>query len=344
MQYKRASELADLNQSVPRLLSAYARALEYVGSQPMLQVYRLPRARAEPELSRASRSFQRLLFGWLSLPVRWFPQPEPLSGLVFSPARLFVTLIDNWWSGFAVGPLVRLFVETHIHSKTVHIGRHLRQARLALAEERSESLDFLDKQLRLLEYAEHLATGWGRFISLLRFLPAVGVLFSLGIVAFSFDIREAPRQIYFILSLIPLLMLVIYPLIVRFGFRWKRAIFLSWPGEPNKAIDQERLVRDESYQNIYELENRTYSDLGLEKGLEVPIDLLLHPAPYWFVEFLVASILLIVGLATREASAENIVLGWTLVGLSQLALLLICFRWTLGLFTRYRRRKASMML
>jgi hypothetical protein len=341
LHYKRASELVELNQSVPRLLSAYARALEYVGSQPMLQVYRTPRARAEPEPSMGLRPFQRLLRGWLFLPARRFSQPRPLSWLLFTPAHWFVKFVGNWWSGFAFGPLVRLFVETHIHSKTVHIGRHLRRARLALAEERSESLDFLDKQLRLLEYAERLATGWGRFISLLRFLPAVGVLFSLGIVAFSFDIREAPRQIFFILSLIPLVMLVIYPLIVRFGFRWKRAIFLSWPEEPNNAIDQEHLVRDESCPNIYELENRTYSDLGLEKGLEVPIDLLLHPAPYWFVDFLVASILIVVGLSTGE---EDVTLGWALLGLTYLALLLACFRWTLGLFARYRRRKTSMML
>ena len=60
----------------------------------------------------------------------------------------------------------------------------------------------------------------------------------------------------------------------------KRAFFTAWPSDPVHGVDRTCRLESNKALNIYELENQVYTDMGLARHPEFPIDVFLHPAPY----------------------------------------------------------------
>jgi hypothetical protein len=129
-------------------MGAYATVLEQVSNEPALCVRRSPGSEASTARHLPG------LFLWLLWPLR---------------------ILRNWWWGFTIRPIVKLFVETHINAKTAEIGRSLRQKRLRMATDSSEDDRKVDDLLRLVVYAESMVTGWSRFFAPLRFLPGLAM-------------------------------------------------------------------------------------------------------------------------------------------------------------------------
>ena len=309
-------DIPKVSRSLPALLSAYAVVLEQVGNEPLIHIHRRPGSSSNPGSSSGPR---RLVCSTLGR----------LVSFVLFPLRQ----MRVWWWGFAIRPIVRLFVETHINAKTAEIGRFLRQRRLRMAGESSDDTRLLDEHLRLLGHAEGMVSGWSRWLVPLRFVPGVAMALSWALVASS----DLPRQVlYLILTISPLLMLVVYPVVVRFGFRWKRAFFVAWPSHPGLAVDLTQPREASTTLNIYELENQVYSDMGLRKHSEIPIDVILHPAPYWLLTVLVS---IVIPLAFAQSRGGFTTADWMLSSLVQFALVVLFLLPTLRVVRRYRRRR-----
>jgi len=289
-------------------MRAYANVLQQVSQEPAFHVRHRPRPQAKP-----SGLVSDILL-WLLWPLR---------------------KLRNWWWGFCIRSVVKLFVETHINAKTTEIGRFLREKRLQVAGEAGEDVESLDELLRLVVYAETMVTGWSRFFAPLRFLPGLVMVASWSIAATSY--RDLTTQLVLALTLVPLLMLIIYPVVVRFGFRWKRAIFAAWPSDPSLVVDI--LPEDKGGKpNIYELENRLYGDLGLKKHSEIPVDVILHPAPYWLLTVLVG---IIMPLASTQLRGDVRPAGLVIITAFEIALILVFLVPIWRAVGRYRKRKAA---
>lgn len=289
-------------------MAAYATVLEQVSNEPALRV------RKRPDSEVSATGFLANLLLRLVWPLR---------------------MLRNWWWGFTIRPLMKLFVETHINAKTNEIGRFLREKRLQQAPEVSEDTRRLDELLRLVVYAESMVTGWSRFSAPLRFLPGLVMIASWSIVATSY--RDLTTQLVLALILVPFLMLFVYPIVVRFGFRWKRAIFTAWPSDPRLTVDTV-LQKEKAPPNLYELENRVYRDMGLKKHSEVPLDVILHPAPYWLLTVLVG---IIIPMASAQLRGGITPAGFVLITAFEIALILVFLVPIWRAVERYRKRKAA---
>ena len=289
-------------------MGAYATVLEQVSREPALFL----RRRSSPQIRATSHLPGFLL--WLLWPFR---------------------VIREWWWGFTIRPLEKLFVETHINAKTAEIGRFLREKRLQMAGDTGEDVQRLDELLRLVVYAESMVTGWSRFFAPLRFLPGLVMVASWSIAATSY--RDLTTQLVLVLTLVPLLMLIIYPVVVRFGFRWKRAIFTAWPSDPRPVVDSIPQGK-ETQPSVYELENHVYRDMGLKKHSEIPIDVVLHPAPYWLLTVLVG---IIIPLASAQIRGRFEPVGFVIITAFEIALILVFLVPIWKAADRYRKRKAA---
>ena len=306
-----------INGGLSALLGAYAAVLERVSSEPLAQVRRRPdekvRGKKGVRSGQPGQSLPGPLISYLLLPLRW---------------------LRDWWWGFSIRPIVKLFVETHINAKTADIGRFLKQERLKGAGESESVTRRLDECIRLVGYAESMVTGWSRLMVPLRFAPAVVMLLSWGVVGIT-DIRLL-QMIILVIGLVPLLLLVVYPLLVRFGFRWKRAFFVAYPRDPAEGVDRVRALEGEDSPGIYELENRLYSGMRLKKRHEAAVDLFLHPAPYWLLTSIVGVLL-----AETQRGGTATVMDLA-VSIAVDALLLAVFlTLTWRVIRSYQRRKAA---
>ena len=72
-----------------------------------------------------------------------------------------------------------------------------------------------------------------------------GVLFSAGIVTVSFTLSNAPDLINSLIASLPLVVLLIHPVAVQFGFRWKRALLAG--GGAEAASDRWELLTAHTY-------------------------------------------------------------------------------------------------
>jgi hypothetical protein len=306
-----------LSNSLPALLGAYAAVIERVGSEPAMHVRHRPASASD----RGSSSVLGRFFGSVLSPLRG---------------------IRAWWWGFSVRPIVRLFVETHVNARTAEIGRFLRPRRLKMIEGSSHDARRLDECLRLLGYAEGMVAGWSRSLGPIRFVPPVALALSWVLVALNPEFRDLQNRLFYLVLLnVPVLMLLIYVVIIRFGFRWKRAFFTAWPSDPGQGVDCTRRLESNSASSIYELENQVYMDMGLRKHSEFPIDVILHPAPYWLLTVLVS---IVIPLLSAEARG-NLTIGDLVVrAFIQVTATLLFLLPTLRVIRRYRaRRKANLV-
>ncbi len=310
------ADVAEIGDSLGRLLAAYAAILQKVSNEPFAHVRRRP---IEPKARGGAGSSQGEDRG---------------SSTSFTSALLWpFRSIRIWWWGFSIRPIVRFFIETHVYAKTVEMSRFLKQKRLQMTDEAGDGARSLEESIRLIGYAESAVGGWSRILEPLRFAPAVGMILSWGVVGIS-DVRLG-QMILLTLALVPLLMLVVHPLAVRFGFRWKRAFFMAYPFDPGEGVD--RTSKREGWESatVYEMENLTYKGMGLRKHSETPIDVFLHPAPYWLLTSTVAALF---ALRQLGSATESGLVG-TLIVNAVLPLLFLVPTWMA--VRRYRQRKAA---
>jgi len=302
-----------LSQSLPALLHAYAAIIEQVGSGPATRLHRRP--------SSASGSAKPGLLGRFTAfglaPLRW---------------------VRDWWWGFSIRPVVRLFVETHVSARASEMGRFLRPKRLMMVDRSAEDALRLDASLRSLAYAEGMVAGGSRSLGPVRYILPVVFAGSWILIALNPAFRQLQTALLLLaLNALPFLMLLIYAVVVRFGFRWKRALFAGWPLGPATGVDRTRLPEAKKSPSVYELENRVYADMGLRKHTEFPIDVVLHPAPYLFLALLAASVIL---LARADLPAARLLTVALVLVLSMLLFLVPA----VGIVRRYReRRKAGLV-
>lgn len=185
-------------------------------------------------------------------------------------------------------------METHVSARTSEMGRFLRPKRLMMAGESADDIRRLDECLRSLAYAEGMVSGGSRSLGSIRYIPPVAFALSWILIALNPAFRQLQTGLlYLTLNTFPFLMLFVYAIVVKFGFRWKRALFIAWASEPVLGVDRNRLLVANKSASIYELENRVYADMGLAKHAEFPIDVILHPALYWFLTVLAGFVVLL---------------------------------------------------
>jgi putative effector of murein hydrolase LrgA (UPF0299 family) len=302
-----------LSQSLPALLHAYAAVIEQVGSGPATHLHRRPSrasASAEPGLVERFTAFSLA-------PLRW---------------------VRDWWWGFSIRPVVRLFVETHVSARASEMGRFLRPKRLMMVDPSAEDALRLDASLRSLAYAEGMVAGGSRSLGPIRYILPVAFAGSWILIALNPAFRQLQTALLFLaLQVSPLLIMLVYAVVVRFGFRWKRALFAAWPLGAVRGVDSKRPSGAGEPANVYELENRVYADLGLRKHTEFPIDVVLHPAMYWFPTMLAGSVILL-------ARGDLPVARLLTVALALFLFMLLFLVPAVGIVRRYReRRKAGLV-
>jgi hypothetical protein len=305
-----------INDGLSALLGAYATVLEQVSDEPLVRVRR--------PINAASGK-------------RGVCSGQPVPGLLRSPISYLLfpfRLLRNWWWGFSIRPIVKLFVETHINAKTADIGRFLKQERLKTTGGSESVARRLDECIKLIGYAESMVTGWSRLVVPLRFAPAAVMLLSWGVVGITG--LTLLSMVMLVIALVPLLLLIVYPLVVRFGFRWKRAFLVAYPRDPSEGVDRVRPLEGEESPSIYELENRLHSRMGLKKHHEAALDLFLHPAPYWLLTSIVGILL-----AEAERGRTSTVMDLAVSIAMDVLIVGVFAALTWRVIMRHKRRKAA---
>jgi len=299
-----------LSKSLPALLGAYAAVIEQVSSGRV--THRHHRPSAAPGAPKQGLLDRFSDFGLA--PLRW---------------------LRDWWWGFSIRPIVRLFVETHVSARASEMGRFLRPKRLTMTGGSAEDARLLDDCLKFVAYAEGMVAGGSRSLGPVRYVPPVVFALSWILIALNPAFRQLQTALlYLVLYSFPFLMLLVHAVVVKFGFRWKRAFFAGWPSAAARGVDRTRPLVAGRSPSVYELENEVYAAMGLRKHTEFPIDVVLHPAPYWFVAVLASFVLLLVrgDLATAR---------WVTMALFQTLLIVLFLVPTVSAVRRYRERKRA---
>lgn len=207
-----------------------------------------------------------------------------------------------------------------------------------MAEESGDDIRRLDECLRSLAYAEGMVAGGSRSLGPVRYIPPMAFALSWILIALNPAFRQLQTGLlYLALNTFPFLMLLVYAVVVRFGFRWKRALFIAWASEAVLGVDKTRLPEAYKSPTIYQLENQVHVDMGLRKHAEFPIDVVLHPAPYLFLTVLAGFLILL-------ARGDLTVARLLTVALFQFLLIILFLVPAVGAVRRYReRRKAGLV-
>ncbi len=310
--------------SIDELAVAYARVLEAVWSMPVF-------GRGDPRYvvldSDGHTPWVRRL-GWPGLLVWWLRIP-------FIPIR-------GWWRSFVIRPVVSFYATTHINGNASKLHESLVRKRLAIGDDESDSnIGSLDESIAGLERLRTVTTSWVALLVLLRFVPLLGLLFSMGVITVSVTLADAGGIVQNLIGTTAAVMFIVHPIAVQFGFRWKRALFAgggeiaasSTAGDEHIQSASARLPET----NVYKLEQRVFEDATVKRFHEVPVDLLLAPGYYFLFNLLTG---LIAGTTTFDADSTsseaifgNIVVVSVFAGFFLMA--------TARLVLRYKLRRAS---
>jgi len=298
-------DLQGLSQSLPDLLNAYARVVEQVSSGPLTRLHRRPSAARSPNPGLLDR-----LTDFGLAPLRW---------------------LRDWWWGFSLRPMVRLFVETHVSARASEMGRFLGPKWLMMSGGPIDDKRRLDECLKSLGYAEGMVAGGSRSLGPIRYIPPVVFALSWILIALNPTFRQLQTGLILLaLQAFPFLMLLAYAVVVKFGFRWKRALFMAWESEAALGVDRISPPESNDPPSVYQLETRVRAHMGLPEHREFPVDVVLHPAPYWLLTMLAG-----LGILLRRGDL-------TVAGLFTVALLLLLFLVpTVGTVRRYRERRQA---
>ncbi len=313
---------ADLR-SVDELAAAYTRILESMWS--MKRFGRMNALYAAFDSDLDTRLVKRL--GW--------------PGLLIWPLRLPFIPIRGWWRSFVLRPAVSIYAETHVHSSASKLSGVLTRERLKRIRDNSPGTESLERSIATLEWLKNTTTGWVTLMIVLRFVPLIGLLFSMGIVTVSFTLKDAPGLILQLIGILPLTVLLIHPVVVQFGFRWKRALFAGGgrTGGGGESDDGPGLPTT----NTYDIEQRTYLQLGIKRSTELPADLFMAPGIYFLFNLITGIVFRGDLLEVSEPSFEGdrplseLIAGAIIAAVSIVFLAIATIR--LGL--RYKLRRAS---
>jgi hypothetical protein len=186
-----AAQTTDL-QTVDELAAAYARILESVWSMNRFSRMSTPYAAFDSYLD--TKWVKRL--GW--------------PGLLLWPFRLPFLLIRKWWRSFVLRPVVSLYAETHIHASASKLSSLLTRERLTSSHSDGPRTAELELSIATLERLKAATTGWITLMIVLRFVPLIGLLFSMGIVTVNFTLTDAPGLILQLTAVLPLTVLLIH--------------------------------------------------------------------------------------------------------------------------------------
>ncbi len=257
-------------------------------------------------------------------------------GLLLWPLRLPFFPIRGWWRSFMLRPVVSLYAETHIHSSVSKLSGVLTRERLKRNQDNGPEIESLDRSIATLERLKTTTTGWIALMIVLRFVPLIGLLFSMGIVTVSFTLKDAPGLALQSIVFLPVTVLLIHPIAVQFGFRWKRSLFAGGgnAGGEDESVDG-RVGLPTT--NTYAIEQQTYQRLGLKRSTELPVDLFMAPGFYFLLEPLIGFAFGSVSFNQESDEGWEIVLGTIVATLFFVFLAMATVR--LGL--RYKLRRAS---
>ena len=252
-------------------------------------------------------------------------------GLVLWPLLLLFLPIRGWWRTFMIRAVISLYVNTHINSSATKLSGVLIRERLRRLHASDPGAESLDRSIATLDRLKTATTGWIALLVVLRLVPVIGLLFSMGIVTVSFTLTDTPTLIRELIALLPLVVLLVHPVAVQFGFRWKRALF----------VDGGRDTADGSMglpaASTYEIETRTYRCLGVKRSMELPVDLLLAPGFYFLLALVIG---LAFGAVTFYDETQSI---WQAVvdAVVTVAFAVLLAMATIRLVLRYGRRRAT---
>ena len=307
---------ADLR-AVDQLAVAYVRILKHVQSMQTFDRQSAEYAVLDSDVE--TRLVKRL--GW--------------PGRVLWPLRLLFYPIRGWWRSFMLRQVISFYVSTHINNSATKLSRALIFERLNNIQTSDPQAESLERSIAIVEGLKTITTGWVVLLVILRFVPLVGLLFSMGIVTVSFTLDNAPelgRQLRVFLALV---IFVVHPIVVQFGFRWKRALFAGGGGDGSD--DPAGLPRT----NVYEIEQQVYERLGVKRASEFPVDLFLAPGIYFLFNLIVDAALQPVDLGDLEPAVPAGT-AEALGGFISLAIFSAFFVVALiRLVLRYKLRRAS---
>lgn len=255
--------------SLDRLLECYRQALRAVELLPAHGG--VPRGQLVVQIvqpnNTAVRGFKRLRTSWSQNRIRnadWFRYR------------------------FAVRPLARMFLGSHVRSKLRSIADRLEVERLAIGHMNKNEIKQLDTVIENLRYFDNRLsprrTGWFKWFAGIWAIIApllTAYLTTSGLLNIT-KIADAGNLASFLLYFGYSVLLVSFPLFFYFGlgaFRWKRLILLGQIGDINIEIADNAVLRWTlaPQTNTYEYENQFFESLGLPKPREFPWDAVISP-------------------------------------------------------------------
>ena len=251
-------------------------------------------------------------------------------------------------SRFAVRPLVRMFLSSHIRSKLRSIADRLEVERLASGHIDGNALERLDviiKKLR--DFDKRLAPrriGWLKWLGWVWVVaaPLLTTYLSTFVIPSLPQIAVAGVLAYFVTYLLGFALLVWSPLFglgALGGFRWKRLILLGQTGDVNIDIAANAVLRwmPAPRTNTYESENRFFETLGLPKPTEFPWDLVLSLKMLLLGPFALSVLILALALIISAGKP-----GWpVLIAVVLLFVFFFCLRSILRPISRAMRERAQ---
>lgn len=210
----------------------------------------------------------------------WKPPPGTL-GWVFLKA------IMPLLRGVLIRIFVKPFVEAHIRARAQALLRHLRVQGV------DSSGTVVQTYITRLDGLTQVVTGWSQMrtsaIVLASLLsPILGVVVSRLADTDPSSLRSlfASMGTYKPVFILLGLNVALYFVVIQFGFRWKRVIFLGGrEGSESESIffDKIAVWRGFPTTNIYKTEDRVFKALNLRKPTEFPLDLAVFPGIYFFL-------------------------------------------------------------
>ena len=246
-------------------------------------------------------------------------------------------------SHFAVRPLARIFLRSHIRSKLRTIADHLEVERFAsghMDANTSKRLDDIIRKLRAYDkFLTQRRTLWLRLPGWIWPVAAPALLTYLTTLVIP-SLRVAGVLGYIIAGLLYFALVAGLPLFILVGlggFRWKRLILLGQTGDMNIDVATNAVLRwvPAPQANTYESENRFFGTLGLPKPDEFPWDVVLAPPIFLLTPLALAFFMLalVFGISAKEP-------GWPIViAVVLLVVFFFCLDFILRSISRAKRER-----
>jgi hypothetical protein len=245
------------------------------------------------------------------------------------------------WYGIALRPVTLFWIDQHVRSRARQLEVRLRHHNVILATAGDAQAATVDRLANLLQSVAMQTQRTNSWIGLASAAPIVALLLRLILTSVSGsgtgNFYDAIYRVQSFAWTMPLSAVIANPLIVRFGFRWKRAIFMGGAVENWRGISGTRRYRGMPAENIYALENRVFDDLATRRPKEPAVELFLSPFLYIAIDVTIAIAISAAGGLGGHPAPYLVTPGWfgALLGGTTL---LVVWSFVLVAFRRRRRR------